>query len=519
MRKSRTFSAVLTLFLLVPASITWAQTITTQKGLTTAIFTTSGGTVKIYLPDDIRPGDVISGSFMFEPAGNNRKQVDRNLAVLKKGHFILEGKPVKLVAMPASFHLQLPVSDRVNTSLEMVSGVDQQRSRLSVPYNLQSFDAAARPSCSLPSHVLAGSPLRITGPFDGDASNTKCSIENRSLEILAESPRQCIVSFPDEEAGIKTLQVQETGKEICTKQVSGVQMKVSPGKLDLQKGENTFIDVNITGLQQLPGTAFLTLTNETTGVVILEPSNMIVVPLLPEKVAAGLYDKRFDIRSIKSGGFLINVDLDLPENIRGMDSVPIQFDQPPLKEPRKLEDEALQTGLHQALKNIIANGGAARKEWDNVCESCQQCIEARLGSWAADLVQKLGEGILKEFAGRAVDLIGESVKAVGAAKEFFDKISDKAEKADQLAKDIEDKIRAGELQVMDFKPVFCVKSSYCLISGTIFYNPKTGCVVAIMKCEGTKLCCPDLQTKVVITYCTDERGMPRGVPGITVIKT
>ncbi len=201
------------------------------------------------------------------------------------------------------------------------------------------------------------------------------------------------------------------------------------------------------------------------------------------------------------------------------DRPPIQFEQTELKEPRKLEDKALQIGLHMGIKKLIADAAGARGQtWNTVCDNCRGCIEARMGEWAADLVKDLGVGIIKEYLGAAVSLIGEAVKAVGAAKEFFDKISDKVDNAEKLADDIADKIKKGELQVMALEPKFCVKSEYCQTRGTIFYNPKTGCVFAIIYCEGSKLCCPNAQTIITMTYCTDDKGMPTQVPDIDVIK-
>ena len=84
MKKIILFSAVLSLFLLVSASITWAQIVTTQKGLTTAVFNLPQGKIKIYLPDDIRPGDQISGSIMAEPFGDKPKIILKNAAELNK---------------------------------------------------------------------------------------------------------------------------------------------------------------------------------------------------------------------------------------------------------------------------------------------------------------------------------------------------------------------------------------------------------------------------------------------------
>lgn len=55
----------------------FAQTITSQKGLTTVTFNVPEGKITIYLPDDIRSGDIISGTVSAEPGGKNAKQVQK----------------------------------------------------------------------------------------------------------------------------------------------------------------------------------------------------------------------------------------------------------------------------------------------------------------------------------------------------------------------------------------------------------------------------------------------------------
>jgi len=314
MRKSKTFSAVLTLFLLVPASITWAQTITTQKGLTTAIFTTSGGTVKIYLPDDIRPGDVISGSFVLEPSGTNKKQVDRNLAELKKSHIILDGNDIDLAVSSASFHLTMSDRIQAQTSFELVcTTVDQKTSKLIIPNSGDTVIDRSLPGCSLPSHALTGSPMSITGPFDGDASNTTCRLNDRLLDILAESPRQCHVQYPQNANGLQLMQVEENGIPACTRQISGVDMQVTTGKLKLRKGESTYIDVKLTGLENLPDKALLTITNITPNVVSMVNGNLQVIPVWPPaEGAGGIFSVHCPAVSNTTGDFLVNINLDLP---------------------------------------------------------------------------------------------------------------------------------------------------------------------------------------------------------------
>jgi hypothetical protein len=305
--------AVLVLFLLVPASITRAQNITSQNGLTTVLFEQPAGTIKIYLPDDIRPGDKISGRIITEAAGRNAKQIEKNLAELKKLSIGIQSEKFPVTAQSSLFQFSVHHDRPFAGVLELYHVSGKAPQPISLPAQPVSEQKPAPEKCLIPAHILTGSPVAIPGPFDGNASNTSCTLNNQPLEILAESPRQCILSYPADAGGVRTLQVQENGKPPCSKPVSGVDMHVSAGKLNLQKGERTFIDVRITGLQNLPDTAFLTLFNTTTDVVYMTPSNFSIRSLLPDSLAGGTYQERFNIQSFKTGTFVVNINLDLPD--------------------------------------------------------------------------------------------------------------------------------------------------------------------------------------------------------------
>ena len=327
MRKKYTFSALLSLFLLVPASITWAQTISSQKGLTTAVFTTSSGSIKLYLPTDIRLGDLISGSVVTEPVGKNTKQTANNLSELKKYSISINGEKIALDNTNKPFQFYVNADRPMTGQIELINSSGIKTGELTIPTVPEKSKQTAPAQCKMPSHALTGSPFRITGPFDGNSSNANCMLDNIPMEILTKSSRECIVFYPADATGIKTLNVQENGKQICSQQVSGVKLNVSAGKLDLMKGEETYINVSITGLQNLPDTALLTLTNTTTGVVVMQPSNMIVIPLSPDSVGSGAFNKTFDIQSIRTGSFSVLVNLDLPEH-PGTEAQPNQPTQP-----------------------------------------------------------------------------------------------------------------------------------------------------------------------------------------------
>ncbi|MCZ2459278.1 MAG: hypothetical protein LC128_06595 [Chitinophagales bacterium] len=500
-------TAVLSSLLLMTAYVAVTQTVTLQKGLATIELSTSSGTIKVYLPDDIRPGDVITGKISAEPAGKNQKQTGKNLADLKKKSFRINE--------------QIFTADDTDKKFQFLHNQNNDNDRLEIQF----FDAKGReagkaivPSrinnnpenCRIPLHILTGSPVSIPGHFDGDASNTSCSLDNKYVEIIAESPRQCILSYPQEGEGMHSLQVQESGKPACSQNVSGVSLNVSAGKLDLLKGEKTFIRVNITGLRGLSAEAKLSLTNMTAGTVAMEPSDFIVASLLPDSTGSGIFERYYNIRSLKAGRFIVNVDLELPG---------VQYEIKKLDKPRRLEDKALHTGLSEAIKKLEADaGGAQGKEYSNMCESCQKCIRAIAGTWAEDLVEKLGEDLIRESVGKAIGMFTESKELLKKLKEMVDKANEAGDKAEKLAEELEKKIREKELQLLVFKDKLCDSNKDCVVSAMIFYDPSTGCVTAFVKCNGRAgVCCPKSFNTAKITYCTDEHGMPKDLPQVEVI--
>jgi len=213
MRKSNLLPVVLTLFLLVPASITWAQTITSQKGLITAIFPTQYGSVKIYLPDDIRPGETISGTIMAEPNGKNPKQVQKNLSELIKYTVSVDGTKTSVPENPESFKWLVSADRKLNAPLELMHVSGYKASTLKYEFKKNLNTSLNMQGCYVPSHASVGEPCRIIGAFDGDASNTRCNVNNTDAPIIAESPRQCIVRFPAVEPGIKQVSITDNKNE------------------------------------------------------------------------------------------------------------------------------------------------------------------------------------------------------------------------------------------------------------------------------------------------------------------
>lgn len=165
----------------------------------------------------------------------------------------------------------------------------------------------------IPTHAQVDYPLRIIGPFDGNSENTKCTVGGKPAEIIAESPRQCIVEFPADAKGPTTITIEENGVAISEK-IGGVDLSITAGRMNLKRGESTYIDILITGLENLSDNAVLNVSNLTTSIVTMIGGNVQTITIPPTGItSAGTYNHRYTIQSIQTGDFSINVDLQLPQ--------------------------------------------------------------------------------------------------------------------------------------------------------------------------------------------------------------
>ena len=381
-----------------------SQNISTQKGLTTVTFTLAKGKIKAYLPNDIRPGETISGSIVAEAVGKNARQIENNLSALKK-YFINIQNEKYPVDSYMSFQFMVAQDKPMTGVIQLITLSGVIENEVALPTTSWQDLQPAPSQCIIPTHALTASPLTITGPFDGDASNTKCSLNNKPLEILAESPRQCVVLYPADAKGLQNVYIQEKNQPSCIQNISTVQMNISAGKLSLLKGERTYINVSISGLQNLPDTAVLTLDNVTTNVVNMQPMNHVIILLIPDSVKSGILNRRFNIQSIKSGDFTVTVNLDLPDNRSAVYS----FDLSELKnesgyqgsygyigdQPCEPEGKTITWRWHKTFKceiddrKILMCGHT--KEGDDVLEKLKKLLKELEMDKASDISEKMAK--------------------------------------------------------------------------------------------------------------------------------
>ena len=295
--------------LLLSATTTLAQT-KTINGVVRKETNLKEGKIIIYLPDDIRAGDMISGTVVTEPNGKTEKEKRKNRELLLNYETNIPGvvfTPVKGDRQPINFIMPGKQSQLISRSNDKVIQI------INFPIPVSSNPLQSNTNITVPTHALAGDPFRITGPFDGDASNTKCRLDGSAMEILAESPRQIICTAPQTTSGKHNITIEEKGKTTENK-ISIVNMELSAPKTKLLKGESTRIDVKVTGLDGIQSNINITITNTSPSIINLSGGNTQTIAITPSQVATtGIYTQSFPVQSLTTGDFTVNVELKLPE--------------------------------------------------------------------------------------------------------------------------------------------------------------------------------------------------------------
>ena len=145
----------------------------TGPGLIAVTFAVGSNQVRVYLPDDVAPGEKFSGTLEGQP--NYVVEFAGQRASVRGGGYawIMPGAPA------GEF-----------TALLVRDFRGREVARASIPV------AEKRPLFSgfrFPAFVHAGNPAPVFGPFDGDAGSTSFVIGGQPAPVLAESMRKAVV--------------------------------------------------------------------------------------------------------------------------------------------------------------------------------------------------------------------------------------------------------------------------------------------------------------------------------------
>ena len=254
--------------------------VTAYAGANTYALPTAQGRVVVYLPDDIRPGDTISGQVLAEPAGDTAAQRQVNSDTLNGEVIDIAGTRTRVANGRLRFVLAPAAAAGLRLTLRSAGGQALAASGL---IDTMPRQAGGRPTPGqvvLPRLGQAGRPIQILGPFDGDAANTNVSIGGVPAAVLAESPRQATLAAPLS-AGPTPVSVTENGRT-TTGAFRNLKIDLSAPKTSLLKGESTTLTIQVSGLEgitqpqqiSLVGSANISLSGGSSQVVNISPGDL-----------------------------------------------------------------------------------------------------------------------------------------------------------------------------------------------------------------------------------------------------
>lgn len=278
----------------------------TAEGVHNITFDLPAGKIRVILPDDMAPGDTISGTVSTEPAGKNPEERSKNKDVLNGTVLDVDGS-TRIPANQAKFTWKplLKSTQRSGASLMRMTALYPESTKTvpvaSVP--LATAPLTVPPSFTLPPIGQTGHPSQVTGPFDGNASNTNCSVGGAPVDVIAESPRKVVFQNPTDIVGPAELSVRE-GNNTATGAYRTIGINLSAPKTDLKRGEQTTVSVRVSGLDGITNDIPVHLV--TTGTVNMQGGNTQDIRISPNQVGPnGTFVGNFNLTGTTAGTFSV----------------------------------------------------------------------------------------------------------------------------------------------------------------------------------------------------------------------
>lgn len=163
---------------------------------------------------------------------------------------------------------------------------------------------AAAPTYSVPSVLEAGSSAVISGPFDGDTSNTAISVNGLRVPVERESDGACAFTVPSEALGTQRVALEEAGARFESEVVV---LRITPEleSASLSRGETTRLRLLVEGTAGLSREVSLDVTNESPQQIRIDGGDHVDAVIVPGRDTTIV----IKIEARQSGSFSIGYEL------------------------------------------------------------------------------------------------------------------------------------------------------------------------------------------------------------------
>ncbi len=339
MRKLPLFSAVLSLFLFAPASMTWAQitktlngTVRYESGMSKTTFTTPKGDVVVHLPQDMS-GKMLTGTVSVEPTGKTEKEKKRNLNDLLRYVVNLGGQKIPLSETPQTFDWLVHQDRQLRTPMELLNASGAKLGEVSLPPVLSppAIISGNAPRLSTPSTILIkGDALNVYTNQQFSPGEKFVVVDSKgqtlTLKPICLSSQQAVIGLPDNIApGELTVREEVWNQAVTSYDLSNaklnlVDLNISSPKTNLKPGERSEVILAIVtndkgewvspDLEDILNTPLMRidLRNLDPQTVTMQAGNLQRVSP-SQQISPGVFQIRRDITASTVGDFSVSATL------------------------------------------------------------------------------------------------------------------------------------------------------------------------------------------------------------------
>ncbi len=298
------------------------------SGLVIDKYELKDGSITVQYPEKLSSGKRISGTVIVQPQSEKPSKKTKQLENLQK-HILMFGKniPVK----DGIFVVDLPEGKNLPIGILSENGakIGEQFAQLTEPIVGEKL--------KIPSTIKANSIEMIEGDFLGDVSKANLTLDKNPVEIIAGNENQLFYKVENVDPGKLKLNL-DYGDQNQVQEINLIDYTLSIDKTILNRGEKAHLKAKVFGLQEVTDEVKLSVQNITLGTVLLEGGQEQSILVDPREInESGIWEKDFEITSIKKGTFTLNTDLIIFDEaeINQADSLAEMID---FKEPIEIEN-------------------------------------------------------------------------------------------------------------------------------------------------------------------------------------
>ena len=285
----------------------------TVAGVHMATFETPGGAIRVHVPSDAAPGDVISGTILAEPGGATAQ--DRTANQNDLDGFVVEWPGQRTPVSSGRYEWLIPIELRAGTVAVLLRDREGRVvSRASIPIDpVPAVPLSSSPANAfeLPADGEIGQTAVIRGRSDGKLSSKAVRLGGVEAALLASSPRRLAFRVPALPPGPVPFRFT-SGESMVERTLRVFEIRASASSTQLFRGQRATLTVTVLGLDGITEPMTLSVVNRSPAAVLVEDIDKPITITPSQVKRGGTFVTTRRLVGIQPGPFLITASVSRP---------------------------------------------------------------------------------------------------------------------------------------------------------------------------------------------------------------